>query len=69
VKAGSLEGRRRGGELEIRVGSFYDWRGEEVSVRPEWGFDYDPAPDGEAGLVAQLKGTRDRIKESFTRRI
>jgi len=68
VKAKTLQGRRRGGELEVRVGSFYAWLGEEVTVRPEWGFDYDLAPDDEVGLVDQLKTARARIKESFTRK-
>jgi len=66
VKAKTLEGKRRGGGLEVRVGSFYAWLSEGVTVRPEWGFDYDLAPDDEAGLVDQLKAARGRIKESFT---
>ncbi len=68
MKDGTVEGRRRSGELEVRVGSFYAWLGEEVSVKPAWGFDYDPAPDDEAGLVEQLRMTRAKIMETFCRR-
>jgi hypothetical protein len=62
VKSKALEGRRRGGELEIRIATFYAWLGEEVAIRPAWGIDYDPVPDADVASVNQLKASRERIR-------
>jgi hypothetical protein len=66
VRGGAVEGKGRGKDLRIRVGSFYSWLGEDVRVRPEWGFDYDLAPDDQAGLVEQASRARARVRERFT---
>jgi hypothetical protein len=66
VKAGTLDGRRSGGELRVRVGSFYAWLGEEPLPRPEFGFGYEPSSDETA--VASARARLDALKLTFTRR-
>jgi hypothetical protein len=65
VKEGALEGRREGSELRIRVSSFNAWSGEDAPVLPEFGFDYDLAPDDESRFVRRLKTNREEVRNSF----
>jgi len=67
VEEGVLAGRRSGRRLLINNGSFYDWLGELVPVRPDWGNGYDVLPDDQAGRVDRLKKERLDAQEAISR--
>jgi len=67
VEEGVLAGKRRGRRILINNGSFYDWLGEPVPVRPEWGKGYDVLPDDQAERVESLKKARHRAQEAISR--
>ena len=67
VEEGTLAGRRSGRRLLINNGSFYDWLGEPVPVRPDWGNGYDVLPDDQAERVERLKKERLDAQEAVSR--
>jgi hypothetical protein len=62
VQEGVLAGKRRGRGLLVNNGSFYDWLGHPVPVRPDWGTSYDVLPDDQA---ESLKKTRLRAQKAI----
>jgi hypothetical protein len=62
VEEGVLAGRRSGRRLLVNNGSFYDWLGHPVPVRPDWGTSYDVLPDDQA---ESLKKTRLRAQKAI----
>jgi hypothetical protein len=65
TRDGTMQGRGPRQGPDDQGGSFYDWLGEDVAVRPEWGFGFDVAPDHEAGSVEQIRSARARIRRTF----
>lgn len=63
VEEGVLSGRREGRRLLVQAGTFYDWLGEPLPIRPEWGLAYDTFPDDQTDRVARRNKDRERVRE------
>lgn len=65
VGKGTLQGKGKGSRLQVNVGSFYDWLGEEPKLWPEWGLAYEVLPDDQAHLIESRRQMRQRARDSF----
>ncbi len=67
VREGEMEGRGRGKDLQVRVGSFCENSCLPVTVLPEWGCGYEAYADAEAVTVERGRWARARLRESIAR--
>ena len=67
VEKGVLEGSRKGKRLLINAASFYGWRGEDVPIWPDWGFEFDVLPDAEAKEVERRRRAREKARQALMR--
>ena len=65
VGKGTLQGKGKGNRLQVNVGSFFGWLGEEPKAWPEWGLAYDVVPDDQADLVDSRRQMRQRARDSL----
>ena len=65
VGKGTLQGKGKGRRLQVNVGSFYDWLGEEPKLWPDWGLAYEVLPDDQADLIESRRQMRQRARDSF----
>ena len=65
VGRGTLQGKGKGSRLQVNVGSFFEWLGEEPKLWPEWGLAYDVLPDDQADLTESRRQMRQRARDSF----
>ncbi len=63
IHEGVLLGEQTDGELQVRAGSFYDWRHEAVPVIPEHGLRLAVFPDDAAAEVERLSRERAKLRE------
>ncbi len=62
VDRGVLAGEQGDAELQLRAGSFYDWRGEPVPVIPERGLRFAVFPDDAGIEVERLGEERQKLR-------
>jgi len=65
VGKGTLRGKGKGSRLQVNVGSFFDWLGEEAKAWPEWALAYDVLPDDQATLIESRRQMRQRARDSL----
>lgn len=67
VAEGIVVGAGKGRRLRVNAGSFHDWLGDDVSVYPDWGFEFEVFSDAEVDKVDGLRRARERAREALNR--
>ena len=65
VGKSTLQGKGKGSRLQVNVGSFFEWLGEEPKAWPEWGLAYDVLPDDHANVVESRRQMRQSARDSL----
>lgn len=63
---GTIAGRRKGKGIELNAGSFSEWLGRPIPIRPGWG-DYQIVPDAQEEESQRANAARDHARTMIQR--